>query len=98
MAVRERYLEILGREAALSAAKGRDFGKIELVKENSSVRLEHVKVHDKKIEEKIRQLNQEEKEFLKKIFDKEFENILCKGVHKLTRKEQVNAGVPTKWS
>ena len=95
--MRERYVEILGKEAAIEAAKERNFGKVELVKENKSIVVDDLHISNKAITKKVEGLSKEENDFFYKIFHKEFSDMLKKGVHKLTRKEILKAGVPTKW-
>jgi len=95
--MRTRYIEILAKESAVSAAKERDFGKIELKEDNTILRIPHVGISDKRITSKIAELSEEEKTYWNKRFDIEFTKILKKGTLKIKNKERIQAGMSQKW-
>ncbi len=93
--MRIRYLEILGKEMALQAGKERNFGEVKL--KDGIISVKNVTVTDKTIKAKVEALSKEEREKMYEFFHEEFSRILKTGVHHLTVKETVKAGVTKKW-
>lgn len=93
--IRTRYVEILAKEMAMSAAEERNYTGVKLDHDDKSLTVENLSVKkNTKLIEKVRKLSDEENKYLGERFQKEFDQIVDIGI----RKMRVTKEVSKKWN
>ncbi len=96
MEVRERYVEILAKELAVSAVQQKAYKDVTFTKKKG-LKVSFKAIKNRPLGKKVEKLNSEENKYFTKKFHETMDTFINVGMKRTKLKKEVESGVPKKW-